>query len=157
MPRSAAFRRIDDAFAVVRQHLYITGTWSTEAEVLLTSSLVLLVVSEYEAVIEELIGRRGAAPGDAEVAAFVRGTLSQKFRSPDLGKITKVLKLFDAARDQQFRALFNDPDHAAWDMMMKARHSIVHREGNVRLTFREFENALPATKKIVSALDQCLK
>jgi len=157
LPTPGAFRRIDDAFAVVRQHLDAAGAWSTEAEVLLTSSLVLLVVSEYETVIEALFGRRGDAPGDAELAAFVRSTISRRFRSPDLGKITSMLKQFDAAKDSQFRALFDDADHAAWDRVMRARHSIVHGEGNVRLTFRELASTLPATKKIVHALDHCLK
>ena len=83
--------------------------------------------------------------------------LSQKFRSPDIKKINETLNTFDSSYKQSFLgAVENSPEHAAWDSLLRARHAVVHKKGNLNLTLRELKEKYPLTKQIISSVEATL-
>ena len=147
------FQRIDNAFAVCEQYLQKIDRSDPsllEVETYFVSALVVLIVSEYETLIEDYFVKRADQCGDTHVANYIRKTMHERFRSPDIGKITKTLGEFSSDYKKKFTDLImNSPEHAAWDNLMQARHAVVHKKGSLNLTFRELSESYPKTKKIL--------
>lgn len=155
------FPRIDSALETCRRHLDSLNETDTalaaELENHLVAAMTVLIVSEYEVFIEELFGKRGDRCGDTPVARYVRSQLARRFRSPDLAKVNDILRCF--GQDYLsgfFTDLENTPEHAAWDNLLRARHSVVHRQGTVNLTFRELSQSYQRTKAVLERLVQTL-
>lgn len=154
------YDRIDNALNICEEHLSRLDPENIrdkELETYLVSGLIVFMVSEYEEYLENIFCKRADMCGDQHASNYIKKTLSQKFRSPDLSKINETLNRFDGA----YKALFlgeieNSAEHAAWDSMMKARHAVVHKKGNLNLTFRELKEKYPLTKKIVASVEAAL-
>ena len=124
-----------------------------ELEFIIVSGLVLQIISEYESMIEDLFIDRASLCSDPHVENFVRVMISEKFRSPDIGKITEILGKFGRDYRSNFENnVLNTDLHAAWDNIMRARHAIVHQKGTLQLTFNELITSYPKTKTIFSCL-----
>lgn len=154
------FQRIDNALEICSEHvrsLDPTNIKDKELETFLVAGLIVLIVSEYEEYLESLFSRRAEMCGDTHAANYIKKTLSQKFRSPDLSKINETLNRFDGTYKASFMDnIVNSPEHAAWDSLMKARHSVVHKQGNLNLTFRELSQNYPLTKKVITNVETIL-
>ena len=152
------YTRIESALTVCEEHiakLDPTDLAEKELETYIVSGLILLIVSEYEEHLESLFIRRAEACGDSSACNYIKLTLNQKFRSPDLSKIHQTLKNFDDAYLSNFKQeIENSPKHAAWDSVMKARHAVVHKKGQLNMTFRELKNIYPLTKEIIKKLSR---
>lgn len=152
--------RIENAIETCRQHviqLDPTNLKDKELETYLVAGLVVLIVSEYEEHLESLFTKRAELCGDIRAANYIKNTLSQKFRSPDLSKINETLNRFDVTYKQTFQnSVENSPEHAAWDSLMKARHAVVHKKGNLNLTFGELRQNYPLTKTVISRVENVL-
>lgn len=148
------FQRIENALAICSEHvssLEPTNIKDKELEIFLVAGLIVLIVSEYEDYLESLFSRRAEMCGDDHAASYIKKNLSQKFRSPDISKITETLNQFDATYRTSFLVnIQNSPEHAAWDSLMKARHAVVHKKGNLNLTFGELKLKYPLTKKVIA-------
>lgn len=154
------YQRIDNALEICSEHvnrLDSTNIKDKELETFLVAGLIVLIVSEYEEYLESLFCRRAETCGDNHAANYIKKTLSEKFRSPDLSKINETLNRFDGAYKNSFMGnIENSPEHAAWDSLMKARHAVVHKRGNLNLTFRELNEKYPLTKKIITNVETVL-
>jgi hypothetical protein len=152
--------RIDLAITTCEQHikgLDPEKTLNNEIEIYLVSGLVLLIVSEYEVHLESLFIRRADMCGDSHASSYIRNSLCNFFRSPDLGKINETLKRFD----ESYRKIFwgkieNSPHKAAWDSLMIARHAIVHKKSTLSLTFRELKENYTLTKEVILNVERAL-
>lgn len=101
--------------------------------------------------------KRAEACGDICASNYIRSSLNQKFRSPDLGKIHDNLKRFDESYLLSFKQeIENSAHHAAWDSLMKARHAVVHKKGQLNLTFRELKQNYLLTKDVISNVESSL-
>lgn len=154
------YQRIDNAIETCRQHvssLDPTNLKDKELETYLVAGLVVLIVSEYEDYLETVFSKRADLCGDEHAANYIKKTLSQKFRSPDLSKINETLNRFDGTYKVSFlNNIENSPEHAAWDSLMKARHAVVHKKGNLNLTFGELCQKYPLTKTVISNIENVL-
>jgi hypothetical protein len=154
------YKRIENAIETCRLHvskLDPTNIQDKELETYLVAGLVVLIVSEYENYLESVFSKRADVCGDYHAANYIKKTLSQKFRSPDLSKINETLSRFDNTyKDSFLNTIENSPEHAAWDSLMKARHAVVHKKGNLNLTFRELHRMYPLTKSIISQVEKVL-
>lgn len=154
------FQRIEHALNLSKKHLQDMdeADFSTkEVEIYLVSGLVVLIVSEYEEYLESLFKRRADYCGDNYVKNYLKITLSQKFRSPDLSKINETLKRFDTScKDSFFQEIENSSEHAAWDSLLKARHAVVHKKGTLKLTFNELEGIYIKTKRVISNVESAI-
>lgn len=113
-------------------------------------SLTMLIVSEYEILIEKIFYSRALKCKDIHVTNFIKNQINRYFRSPDLGKINEILGRFDSSLKTTFeKAVINQPEHAAWDNLLKARHFITHKQGSLNLTYEELIKSLPLTKKVI--------
>tara|TARA_B110000879_G_C10809798_1_gene369900 strand:+ start:54 stop:536 length:483 start_codon:yes stop_codon:yes gene_type:complete len=154
------YQRIENAIDICNEHVNTldpTNIKDKELETYLVAGLVVLIVSEYEDHLESVFVKRAEQCGDAHATNYIKKTLSQKFRSPDLGKINETLNRFDSS----YKALFlgtveNSAEHAAWDSLLKARHAVVHKKGNLNLTFGELKEKYPLTKQIISNVEATL-
>lgn len=154
------YQRIQNAIDTCSEHvsnLDPTDIKDKELETYLVAGLVVLIVSEYEEHLEAVFVKRAEMSGDVHVTNYIKKMLSQKFRSPDLSKINETLNRFDSSYKQSFLgAVENSPEHAAWDSLLKARHAVVHKKGNLNLTFRELKEKYPLTKQIISSVEATL-
>lgn len=154
------YQRIDNAIETCRQHvsrLDPTNLKDKELETYLVAGLVVLIVSEYEVYLESVFSKRADQCGDEHAANYIKKTLSQNFRSPDLSKINETLNKFDASYKTSFSSnIVNSPEHAAWDSLMKARHAVVHKKGSLNLTFGELCQKYPLTKTVISNIEHVL-
>jgi hypothetical protein len=154
------YHRIEQALRICIQHIEQIDSDSpflSELEAYLVAGVVLLIVSEYEDCIEKIFIKRAEKCGDISVINYVRTTIDQKFRSPDLSKVTEVLGKFGKNYKDQFSKLvLNTEAHAAWDNIMKARHAVVHKKSNLNITLRELQISFPKTKEVLSSLEAIL-
>ncbi len=146
------FQRIEDALNICEQHLGAVSDENPgrpEVESYLLAGVVLLIVSEYEELLESIFAERALECKDKQVANYIKGAISQKFRSPDFSKITETLNRFDEEYKKSFlREVENTEIHAAWDNLMKARHFFVHKKGTLNLTLHELQETYPKTKSM---------
>ena len=154
------YQRIDSAINTCDVHISMfdpSNIAEKEIESYLVAGLVTLIVSEYEEYLEKAFALRADQCGDQYASNFIKHTISQKFRSPDLSKINETLKRFDVTYKDDFkREIENSLHHAAWDSIMKARHAVVHKKGQLNLTFRELKIAYQNTKHIISKVESVL-
>lgn len=154
------YQRIENAINTCKQHvasLDPTNVKDKELETYLVAGLIVLIVSEYEEYLESLFIKRAELCGDNHAANYIKKTLSQKFRSPDLSKISETLNRFDGTYKVSFMDnIENSPEHAAWDSIMKARHAVVHKKGSLNLTFGELCNKYPLTKTVITNVETVL-
>jgi len=154
------YNRIDNAINVCGNHianLDPTNLKDKELETYLVAGLIVFIISEYEDYIEAIFSKRADRCGDLHAANYIKKTLSQKFRSPDLSKINETLNRFDGSYKTSFLGnIENSPEHAAWDSLMKARHAVVHKKGSLNLTFNELCQKYPLTKTVISNIEMVL-
>lgn len=154
------YQRIENAISICDGHIQgldPTNMQDKEVETFLVAGLILLIVSEYEEHLESVFVKRAELCGDLHATNYIKKTLSQKFRSPDLSKINETLSRFDTTYKTSFLSeVENSPNHAAWDSLLKARHAIVHKKGNLNLTFLELKNNYPLTKKVIENVELTL-
>ncbi len=154
------YERIENAINICSvhvTHLDPTNIKDKELETYLVAGLVVLIVSEYEEYLESVFVRRAEQCGDEHATNYIKKTLSQKFRSPDLSKINETLNRFDSSCKNTFHGqIINSPEHAAWDSLLKARHAVVHKKGNLNLTLGELKTNYPLTKKVIDCVEVSL-
>lgn len=120
-------------------------------------SFVLLIVSEYENLIEKIFCIRASKCNDTQVINFVKSQVEKKFRSPDLGKINDMIGFFDNDLKQKFIAFTTTGTiNSAWNNIMKARHCIVHKQGSLNLTYEELLKTYPNTQAVINELVKIL-
>jgi hypothetical protein len=155
------FLKIDSALSTCKSHLDSldsTDPSRAEIEAHMVSALVVLIVSEYEELIERMFAERADRSGDKRLAQYVRATIAKGFRSPDLSKITKTLGQFGADYKESFSNVILDTEqHAAWDNIMKARHAVVHKSGTLNITLAELLLTYPRTKVVLAELKKTLQ
>lgn len=154
------YQRIENAIEICNEHvsrLDPTNMKDKELETYLVAGLVVLIVSEYEEHLESVFVKRAEKCGDEHATNYIKKMLSQKFRSPDLSKINETLGRFDSSYKNSFLgAVENSPEHAAWDSLLKARHAVVHKKGNLNLTFGELKEKYPLTKQVIASVEVTL-
>jgi len=154
------FLKIENAINICKSHIDSIDKNAPnlyEIEFYIVSGLILLIVSEYEELIEKLFSERAELCGDIYVSSYVKKAISQKFRSPDLGKITETLSRFGSDYKDLFSdKIINTEAHAAWDNIMKARHAVVHKKGNLNITFLELFLTYPKTILVIDELKTVL-
>lgn len=154
------YQRIENALRLCAEHLKDldqTELKNKELETYIVSGLVVLIVSEYEEYLESIFGERAKMCGDAHVENFIKLAINRNFRSPDLSKINDQLKRFDNSCKVAFlKQVENSQHHAAWDSIMKARHAVVHKQGDLKLTFGELVSNYESTKVVISEVEAAL-
>lgn len=150
------FPHIDNALGACRGHLSglnVDIAQNAKIESLLVSSVVLLIVSHYEAYIGKQFAERAALSGDKHVANFVKHHTARRFWNPVIGKITKALGEFGGEYRQEFTGrVENTIAHAAWDNIVCARNGIVHEGTGANMTLRDLEMAYSESHIVLTAL-----
>lgn len=129
-----------------------------EVQTHIVSGLIMLIISEYELHFENLFNQRASRCGDSYVCNYIKKSLSRNFRSPDLGKINETLQRFDTSYQETLIAYQNNNPQvkSAWDSLMRARHYIVHKQGNLQITFTDLKQYYTLSKAMIDTVEQIL-
>lgn len=158
---------IDHAFELCATHRLSANAAGLDAfqvkevEHYLLRAMVMLIVSHYEQIVENLFVKRAEKCGDVEIHNLISALADRKFRSPDLGKIKDMLKMLSPSCRGTFHTQIdvNQPQaKAAWESLITARHAIVHKEnqGSVTLTWSDLETAYEESQRVLQALANAL-
>jgi|GEM_PF-6968039 len=161
------FRTIDESIEAWEAHRLAFSAFGgdvtqlAQVESYMIRTIVMIVVSEYEQLIEKMLIKRGARSSDSEIHNYFRGHFDKAFRSPDLGTINKHLKMFSESCRNAFSEKVegsNPQFKAAWDNLLTARHAIVHKKnsGNVNLTWDDLKDCYSKTKSVIAELASAL-
>ncbi len=118
-------------------------------------SVVLMIVSEYEEHLEKIFAKRAERSNDAHLHHFVRKSCERRFRSPDLTKIRDMLKHLGGDYDKSFWDVLENQNPVikeSWISLMTARHAIVHKAGNVVLSWGDMETAYANSRRVIDEL-----
>jgi hypothetical protein len=160
-------QHIDAAFALCTKHKSTAEAAGLEAfqlkeiEHYLLRSMIMIIVSHYEELVQRLFVKRAEQCGDTEVHSLVSALTDRRFRSPDLGKISDILKLLSPSCRDSFQTQVDKKQpqaKAAWESLITARHAIVHKENNgaVALTWSDLEVAYQESQRVLQALANAL-
>ena len=116
----------------------------------LAKFLVVYICGIYEEVIETIINEKVSSSNDPEVCNYVKETLKNNFRNPDMGNIKGLLSKFDTNWKLEICKLPQD-SQTAMDNIVNDKNSLAH--GNdVSLTLIDileyYNNSLAVIKKI---------
>lgn len=153
---------VDNAIASWTTHKSQVASHSSnvsEIETFTVRCLLLMLISEYENVIEKMFCKRAQKANDPDLHSFVKTTISRSFRSPDLGKINEHLKRLGVAHRDRFQAEIevNQPEvKAAWDSLMLNRHNVVHGVGTFTIGWQDFIDAYNKSQVMMTELANTL-
>lgn len=147
------FKRIEDAINGCKMHLDSSGVRGTEIESYLSAYLIVLIVAEYEVLLEKIIVKRMTRINDPHVVSFSRKAIDMLLRSPRFTEVTGMLGHFGGQYQQAFRdSTKSIPDAVAYyGNILVNRHAFCH-EAKVNMTFTELETWFSESKKIFQAL-----
>jgi hypothetical protein len=145
--------QIKDAQTEIKKYIKNNYEYLEKIKLHYLRSLVLLIVSEYEIIIEKIFILRAMACKDTMLINYIKNQMDKKFRSPDLSKIIDILGKFDDTLKISFKQkIIDTPLHNRWDNLLKARHCIVHQQGSLNITYDELILSYKETKKIIFEL-----
>jgi hypothetical protein len=129
-----------------------------EVQTHIVSGLIMLIISEYELHFESLFNQRANRCGDSYVCNYIKKSLNRNFRSPDIGKINETLLRFDTTYKEILIDYQNTNPQvkSAWDSLMRARHYIVHKQGNQQITFTELKEYYALSKSMIDTVEKIL-
>ena len=151
------FRRIELAIEVCRNHLDSTNARNSEIESYLVSHIIVLVIAEYEMLLEKMILKRVGRTNDAHVQSFVHKSLDKFFRSIKVTEISGLLGRFgeDYKKSFQDAAANIQPAISRYGNILQSRHAIAH-EASLNMTWAELEISFNESKLVLSAIANAL-
>ena len=151
-----AFVRIEDAFATCDAYLRAhdrNDPRRPEIEAYFVAYIVVLIVSEYEDLLLNLFSERVDQCRDTHVAGYLKQQIRRNFLNPGLKKLKENLMQCGADyHDSFWGRIENTQYETAWANLMNARHSIVHKSGNLQLTWRDLKKNYSESKEVIRAL-----
>ena len=162
------YPRIDNTIEVIRKHIENIGAPDLEINSYLTSYLVTIIYSEYEARLNILVARRCSLTKDkylknfAQALARCGSELNQHENGRKAGKIkvgdiAAILKKFgETYRVNFMQQIENTPAHSAWDQIISNRISVAHQQG-LSLTFEELTKSYRESCKVLDSVAAALE
>jgi hypothetical protein len=121
------FTRIEDALTNTKNHLDSTNSRNTEIESYLVGYLIVLVIAEYEVLLEKIIERRADRIQDSHVQSFVKVAVDKLTRSIKIGEVSGLLGHFGGTYKKSFQdANLKAPKAVTYyDNIMENRHLMI--------------------------------
>jgi hypothetical protein len=151
------FKRIEDAFETCKKHLDSTNSRNTEIESFLVGYLIVLVIAEYEVLLEKILAKRADRIKDAHVQSFVKVAVDKLTRSIKIGEVSGLLSHFGS----DYKKAFVDANQKTptamtyYDNIMANRHLVAHQTGTT-MTLLELETAFIESKIVFQTLADAL-
>ena len=155
-----SFASVESAIQTSKSHLSqldATSPTTLEVQQYLVTSVVVLLVAEFEYALQGMFGERAEKSKDVELIAFSKHNLTRRFRNPDIGKINEALGYFSAAYEAGFSTqILNSSIHLAWDNIIRARHEAAHGRVPSNMTIMELEKSCEEARKLFDVLRAAL-
>ena len=136
--------------------------WASSDEKLgahLAAYLSVLITGMVEDCIEYLVSQRVGKTQDREVQDFVSETLRQRFRNPDRGRISDLLKQFSTSYQQRFAKRIPHDGSAATALrsIVENKNSLSHTgTWKLQMTVADADNYYHRILPILEALEDVL-
>jgi hypothetical protein len=121
--------------------------------------ICVLISGTFEDCIEHLVAQRAGRAGDAELRSYVVEEVNQRFRNPDHGTISRLLKQFSGSYQESFRAkVSHDSDAASALASIINNKNLLAHEGtsNLQLTLGDIDTYYRRSIPILEALEDIL-
>lgn len=130
--------RIDEALEKCEEHLSYSSAYGTEIESLLTYSLLVLMCSEFEQVIEKLVQDKCSTITDPGIKEFLGSCVGILFRSVKSSEISGLLNRFGNSYKEAFKLKTDNNARAVtlYNNIVTKRHGVAHSYGT-NITFQE--------------------
>lgn len=136
--------------------------WSSSNERLgahLAAYITVLMVGVLEDCIEHIIIKRAHKTADIQIENYITKVIGERFRNPDYGAISGLLKEFGPEYQMQFKDkfLYNGNEATALDSIVSNKNSLAHM-GTIKLqiTLREVEGYYNRIIPILEELENIL-
>jgi hypothetical protein len=124
--------RIDQTLQACEEHLSSASAFGTEIEMLLTQSLLVLICSEFEQKIENIVQEKCAIINDVALREFIGSCVDAVFRSVKSSEIAGLLNRFGPEYKGAFkRKTEEDPVSVTFfNSIVTNRHCVAHSTGS---------------------------
>jgi len=171
--------KVDNAIRVCQKYLLQTSTalkrtkfrtdYTEEIKSYLSQYLIVVICSEFEQKIENIVEHRIAGVNDPIAQDFIREGVSRSFRNPEIKKIKDLLCKFDGGKTQRkqkherywlktkFETKLKHLDTADkdYDSIIAERHKIAHSEGT-SMTLQDVIDYYKSAHKVLTAFKALL-
>jgi len=149
---------INHAITLCDSHLHNTNSRGSEIETYLTKYLLILICSNYEKRIRELIIERVKRTNDMDLVSFVDKTYRSSLRSLRLSELRgNFLKRFSEKylKDFDNKIIPNNDTAIKYGNIVENRNAAAHG-GDVNMTFRELVESIKIAETVISTLAEIL-
>lgn len=130
--------KIEEAFRECQTHF--SGKTDTKVEVqnLLTQALLVLICARFERKIIDIAQDKCASTLDKSKASFLSERIPKVLRSPSIGNVTRLLKIFGKIHKKTFQCLLDQKQREMYSSLIYNRNLVAHGEGSYA-TFDEIK------------------
>lgn len=127
----------------------------------LAAYITILIIGVFEDCIEHLFTQRVHKTGDVEVESYVVKVIGDRFRNPDYGAISGLLKEFSPEYQQKFRdkIAYDGKEATALESILSNKNSLAHcGTAKLEISIKEadeyFRRVIPILETIENILAQ---
>ncbi len=147
---------VDFAIEQCKDYLNRTNSLGTPIESYLTRYLLVLIYSEFERVVKEILSRRLSLANDPHTESFSRFAVDRLIRSIKISEIAGVLGRFGSDYKAEFdEKVVNDPLGNNFDSIINNRHISAHGPG-ATVTFRDMETYYEESHVVLDQIQSIL-
>jgi len=126
----------------------------------LAAYICVLIVGVMEDCIEHLIAQRVGQTGDKEITNYIRKVLGERFRNPEYGSISGLLKEFSDEYQQRFREKISHDgsESTALASIIGNKNSLAHvGTEKLQMSVEDVENYYHRIIPILETLEEIIK
>ena len=149
---------IEYAIKLCDSHLCVTNSRGSDIEAYLTKYLLILICSNYENRIREMIIERVKRTNDLELISFVDKTYRSFQRYLRISEMRgNLLKRFSEQYVTEFdrKIIPNDDPAIKYNNIVENRHAAAHG-GTVNMTFSELVDSYKIAEAVINSLSEIL-
>lgn len=159
-------RHIEDAILTCKKYRDAVSSAKIELGIsqqidhYLLRTMIMLIVSRAETILEEMFCKKAESSGIEEYRCLMASVMDKTFRTPELSKITGKLNNLSKIRGTRFSTeIKKRPEMSAhWESLITARHAIVHRAngGAVTMNWDDLEKCYESFIEILGIVSIAL-
>jgi hypothetical protein len=144
---------VEDAITICKAHLEKTGDREPEVAAYLTQYLLILIYSEWEKKIKEIVSKRADRASDAHLSTFVKSAIDRvDIRTSDL---RGLLGRFGGDYKEAFSKNVAPETEQAYQDIIDNRHNVAH--GRVQnMTLSDLQRQFRESLKVLDAFANVL-
>jgi hypothetical protein len=145
---------VENAIATCKAHLEKTGDQEPEVAAYLTQYLLILIYSEWEKKIKEIVAKRADRTADVHLSSFVKSAIDRvDIRFSDL---KGLLGKFGSDYKEAFSKRVKLETERTYGNIINNRHDVAHGRRPSTMTFSELQKQFEGSLKVLDAFEKAL-